>query len=46
VHYEAQWGWLLTATWSVSAANDWTITATLVVLLYNQRANVFKRYGF
>ncbi|KAJ7916149.1 hypothetical protein B0H13DRAFT_2323637 [Mycena leptocephala] len=43
VHYEAQWGWLLTATWSVSAANDWTITATLVVLLYKQRANVFKR---
>jgi hypothetical protein len=44
-HYETQWGWLLTATWSVSTANDWTITATLVVLLYKQRANVFKRYG-
>ncbi|KAJ7916147.1 hypothetical protein B0H13DRAFT_2323635 [Mycena leptocephala] len=42
-HYETQWGWLLTATWSVSTANDWTITATLVVLLYKQRANVFKR---
>jgi hypothetical protein len=41
---EAQWGWLLTVTWSVSTASDWAITVTLVVLLRRQRTSMYKRY--
>ncbi|KAJ7886322.1 hypothetical protein B0H13DRAFT_2666696 [Mycena leptocephala] len=37
--YEVQWEWLLTAVWSVSAANDLTITATLVFILYSRRTH-------
>jgi threonine/homoserine efflux transporter RhtA len=29
---ETKWQWLLTATWSISAANDLTVTIALVVL--------------
>ncbi|KAJ7867141.1 hypothetical protein B0H13DRAFT_2352022 [Mycena leptocephala] len=35
--------WLLTVTWSISAANDLTVTAALVVLLFRQSRNVHKR---
>ncbi|KAJ7851096.1 hypothetical protein B0H13DRAFT_2284696 [Mycena leptocephala] len=42
-HYEMQWGWLLTAVWSVSTTNDLVIAATLVVLLRNQRTDVHRR---
>jgi hypothetical protein len=41
---EVKWQWLLTATWSISAANDLTVTATLVVLLYRERRNGHTRY--
>ncbi|KAJ7916165.1 hypothetical protein B0H13DRAFT_1871419 [Mycena leptocephala] len=41
--FEAQWGWLLTVTWSVSTANDLAITVTLVVLLRSQRTSMYKR---
>jgi hypothetical protein len=41
---EVKWQWLLTATWSISAANDLTVTATLVVLLYRERRNAHTRY--
>ncbi|KAJ6469352.1 hypothetical protein C8R45DRAFT_1016757 [Mycena sanguinolenta] len=41
--YIAQWGWLATSIWSVSTANDLTITATVVFLLYQQRSKVQKR---
>jgi hypothetical protein len=44
--FEAQWGWLLTVTWSVSTANDLAITVTLVVLLRSQRTSMYKRYFF
>ncbi|KAJ7735588.1 hypothetical protein B0H14DRAFT_2994781 [Mycena olivaceomarginata] len=43
VTYEAQWSWLLTSLWSVSAANDLTITATLVTHLIIQRSHAHKR---
>ncbi|KAJ6590997.1 hypothetical protein DFH09DRAFT_1306637 [Mycena vulgaris] len=43
--YEAQWGWLATAIWSVSAANDVVIAATLVVLLHAKRTDMLKRQG-
>jgi hypothetical protein len=43
--YIAQWQWLANCGWSVSAANDLTITATLVFLLYRERDNVHKRYS-
>jgi hypothetical protein len=46
VPYEEKWAWLLTAIWSVSTANDLTITTTLVVLLHNQRNNLHRRYDF
>jgi hypothetical protein len=42
-HYEVQWGWLATAVWSVSAANDLVIAAMLVVLLHGRRADVHKK---
>ncbi|KAJ7867157.1 hypothetical protein B0H13DRAFT_1897677 [Mycena leptocephala] len=42
---EVKWQWLLTATWSISAANDLTVTATLVVLLYRERRNAHTRTG-
>ncbi|KAJ7916161.1 hypothetical protein B0H13DRAFT_2323650 [Mycena leptocephala] len=41
--FEAQWGWLLMVTWSVSTANDLAITVTLVVLLRRQRPSTYKR---
>ncbi|KAJ7683932.1 hypothetical protein B0H14DRAFT_912656 [Mycena olivaceomarginata] len=41
--YIAQWQWLANCGWSVSAANDLTITVTLVFLLYRERDNVHKR---
>lgn len=44
--YEVQWEWLLTAVWSVSAANDLTITATLVFILYSRRTHAQQRYAF
>ncbi|KAJ7851097.1 hypothetical protein B0H13DRAFT_2360375 [Mycena leptocephala] len=40
-HYEVQWRWLGTAVWSVSAANDLVIAAT--VLLRNRRTDVQRR---
>ncbi|KAJ7851107.1 hypothetical protein B0H13DRAFT_2400677 [Mycena leptocephala] len=39
---DAKWQWLLTATWSISAANNLTVTAALVVLCRQSR-NVHKR---
>ncbi|KAJ6468212.1 hypothetical protein C8R45DRAFT_1218743 [Mycena sanguinolenta] len=39
----AQWGWLATSLWSVSTANDVTITTTTVCLLYQQRKKAQKR---
>ncbi|KAJ7848311.1 hypothetical protein B0H13DRAFT_2361946 [Mycena leptocephala] len=41
--YEVQFRWLVTALWSVSTVNDFTITATLVSLLYIQRSNAQRR---
>ncbi|KAF7368741.1 hypothetical protein MVEN_00199000 [Mycena venus] len=38
--WEAQWTWLLATIWAGSSANDLTITATLVLLLYKQRTHV------
>ncbi|KAJ7867138.1 hypothetical protein B0H13DRAFT_2352019 [Mycena leptocephala] len=40
---EEKWQWLLTATWSISAANDLTVTAALAVLLFRQRRTAHKR---
>ncbi|KAJ7859280.1 hypothetical protein B0H13DRAFT_2570696 [Mycena leptocephala] len=39
---EEKWQWLLTATWSISAANDLTVTAALAVLLFRQRRTAHK----
>ncbi|KAJ7208570.1 hypothetical protein GGX14DRAFT_365172 [Mycena pura] len=36
--YYAQQGWLITATWSLSVANDVLIAVTLASLLYRQRS--------
>ena len=44
--YVLQWEWLATFVWSVSTTNDLMISATLVVLLHNQRNNVHMRYDF
>ncbi|KAJ7336264.1 hypothetical protein DFH08DRAFT_878281, partial [Mycena albidolilacea] len=41
--YQERWGWLLTAVWCVSAANDFTITATLVANLISHRSHIHKR---
>ncbi|KAJ7867151.1 hypothetical protein B0H13DRAFT_1897672 [Mycena leptocephala] len=41
--YVVQWEWLASFVWSISTANDVMITATLVVLLSNQRDNVHTR---
>jgi len=41
--YETQWSWLFTSIWSVSAANDWIITVTLVAFLISQRNYAQKR---
>jgi hypothetical protein len=35
--YFVEWGWLAMFIWSVSAANDLTLTVTLVVLLLKHR---------
>ncbi|KAJ7213569.1 hypothetical protein GGX14DRAFT_696843 [Mycena pura] len=39
----AQWEWLAITTWALSAAEDVTITTSLVYLLYNQRNRGHKR---
>ncbi|KAJ7932878.1 hypothetical protein B0H13DRAFT_771497 [Mycena leptocephala] len=41
--YAERWEWLLTSFWSISIANDLTITAALVGLLFRQRTNAHKR---
>ncbi|KAF8217629.1 hypothetical protein K438DRAFT_1952511 [Mycena galopus ATCC 62051] len=41
--YIAQWEWLATSIWSISTANDLTITATMVFLLHRQRHKVQKK---
>ncbi|KAF7338805.1 hypothetical protein MSAN_02203100 [Mycena sanguinolenta] len=41
--FNAQWEWLASSIWSVSTANDLTITVTVVFLLYQQRNQVLKR---
>ncbi|KAJ6572197.1 hypothetical protein B0H19DRAFT_1373060 [Mycena capillaripes] len=41
--YVLQWEWLPPSVWSLSAANDLTITATLVLLLYTRRPGVHRR---
>ncbi|KAJ6593203.1 hypothetical protein B0H19DRAFT_1089389 [Mycena capillaripes] len=41
--YEARWGWLAITLWSVSAANDLLIAATLVFILAHRRSNVHQR---
>ncbi|KAF7348633.1 hypothetical protein MVEN_01381300 [Mycena venus] len=41
--YIAQWRWLATCIWSVTAAIDLTITTTLVFLLHRERDNVHRR---
>ncbi|KAJ7889245.1 hypothetical protein B0H13DRAFT_2341587 [Mycena leptocephala] len=41
--YAMQWGWLVTALWSVSAANDLVIAATLAILLRNRRTDAHRR---
>ncbi|KAJ7336267.1 hypothetical protein DFH08DRAFT_878289 [Mycena albidolilacea] len=41
--YVEQWGWLLTTVWCVTAANDFTITATLVANLISHRSHIHKR---
>jgi hypothetical protein len=43
---EVKWQWFLTATWSISTANDLTVTAALAILLFRQSRNVHKRYCF
>jgi hypothetical protein len=42
--YDEQWEWLVTTLWCVSAANDLTITATLVANLISHRSHIHKRY--
>ncbi|KAJ6571652.1 hypothetical protein B0H19DRAFT_1130590, partial [Mycena capillaripes] len=46
ISYQLKWAWLSTSVWSVSAATDLVITATLVAVLICQRACAQKRYGF
>ncbi|KAJ7784655.1 hypothetical protein B0H16DRAFT_1493319 [Mycena metata] len=41
--YEARWAWLFMTVWSLSVANDVTITVTLVILLYRRRPDVLQR---
>ncbi|KAJ7857286.1 hypothetical protein B0H14DRAFT_3864767 [Mycena olivaceomarginata] len=41
--YDEQWEWLVTTLWCVSAANDLTITATLVANLISHRSHIHKR---
>jgi hypothetical protein len=41
--YVAQSKWVATCIWSVSAANDFTITATLVFILHRERNNMHRR---
>jgi hypothetical protein len=36
--YAEQWGWLLTSVWCISAANDLTITTSLVTKLFTSLA--------
>jgi hypothetical protein len=42
--YAEQWGWLLTSVWCISAANDLTITTSLVTNLIIHRSRIHKRY--
>jgi DNA-binding transcriptional LysR family regulator len=46
--FVVQWEWFITTVWSISAANDLAITATLVVLLRHRRSTVIdlKRHAF
>ncbi|KAJ7805619.1 hypothetical protein B0H14DRAFT_2879377 [Mycena olivaceomarginata] len=39
----SQWGWLLTSVWCISAANDLTITTSLVTNLIIHRSRIHKR---
>ncbi|KAF7328892.1 hypothetical protein MVEN_02518900 [Mycena venus] len=41
--YIAHWSWLSISQWSASAVNDILTTATLVVLLYNQRRSAQRK---
>ncbi|KAJ7842403.1 hypothetical protein B0H13DRAFT_2365239 [Mycena leptocephala] len=43
VRFPMRWGWFLAASWSVSAVNDVTITATLATILLCQRTYAQKR---
>ncbi|KAJ6572238.1 hypothetical protein B0H19DRAFT_1065203 [Mycena capillaripes] len=40
---ELQRSWFFTSIWCIAAANDLTITATLVILLLRQRPNAHRR---
>lgn len=42
--FETRWGWLMAASWSVSAVNDVTIAATLVTILLCQRTYAQKKF--
>src|ERR1700761_6480920 len=46
VEYLVQWEWLAIATWTLSAADDVTITATMVYLLYKQRDRGHRQLQF
>ncbi|KAF8195301.1 hypothetical protein K438DRAFT_1968610 [Mycena galopus ATCC 62051] len=38
-----QWGWLLTTDWSIAAATDVLVTASLLTILVRQRSNALKK---
>ncbi|KAJ7194961.1 hypothetical protein GGX14DRAFT_575960 [Mycena pura] len=46
VEYLVQWEWLAITTWTLSAADDVTITATMVYLLYKQRDRGHRQFQF
>ncbi|KAF8195299.1 hypothetical protein K438DRAFT_1934409 [Mycena galopus ATCC 62051] len=37
------WGWLLTTDWSIAAANDIFVTASLLTILIRQRSNALRK---
>ncbi|KAF8195305.1 hypothetical protein K438DRAFT_1968616 [Mycena galopus ATCC 62051] len=39
----AQWGWLLTTDWSISAGNDVLVTVSLLTILIRHRSNALTR---
>jgi hypothetical protein len=43
--YLVQWGWLLTAIWSITASNDMLVTLSLVTILIRQRSHALRRYA-